>query len=87
MGSVLQVSSFPPLPSLEGPEPQPGGGPHVLHIPAELLHISAVFLRQRTLLPARRRGAAIWDCMCFLDRWLPILVVFYFEQWFVQQQR
>lgn len=41
--SKFQVS----LPSLEGPEPQPGGGPHVLHLPAELLHVSAVLFRQR----------------------------------------
>lgn len=75
MDSVL---SFLPLPLLEGPQPQPGGGLLIIHLPAELLHISAVLLRQRTLLPVSGRETAIWDCMCFPDRWLTILVMFYF---------
>jgi len=51
----LSAQSFPPPPLLEGPQPQRGGGLHIRHIPAELLHVSAVFLRQRTLLPASGR--------------------------------
>lgn len=74
----LRAQSFPPVGLPEGSRPQPGGGLHMIHIPAELLHVSAVFLRQRALLPASGRETAIWDRMCFPDRWLTILVVFYF---------